>query len=343
MVTFRNNRTLKRAILATALAVLAPWSARAVYYAPGYDLQVVSSAQGLVNGAVNYQTNGLWGTSAVSTPLTTHFTLSACDTVAFSRLYLDLWGGTSAKTCTVTATLNGTALAAVTCSGIADTNPGFDASKTCVYGTGSGMWQVAYAGIASLLKTDGTANTLSFSLSSTNGFDGRTASASLVTVYTDTDLKQTLDYYLAEGDGTLRKTPGTNGSPATRSLAFNGLDTINIGNATYYAGYTHGTTGEKDQVYFNGTTLGGSDNDVALGTTSDYGPSNHAFDVTSLLTTTSTAYYSVTAADVGVSGEGYLRANIGLLEITHPIPEPAALALLLAGAVTLLRRRPGKI
>ena len=92
MVTFRNNRTLKRAILATALAVLAPWSARAVYYAPGYDLQVVSSAQGLVNGAVNYQTNGLWGTSAVSTPLTTHFTLSACDTVAFSRLYLDLWG-----------------------------------------------------------------------------------------------------------------------------------------------------------------------------------------------------------------------------------------------------------
>jgi hypothetical protein len=309
---------------------------------PGYDLQVVKSEQGLVHGAVSYLTNPTWGVSGLDTQVNTSFTLSVCQDIRFARLYLDIWGGTRNYTSTVSATLNGTPLTVVNIKGYsADDNPTFDATKTCVYGTGSGMWQVAYSGVGGLLHTDGTPNALSFTVSDPggSGFDGRTACASLVAVYTDTSINQRLDYYLAEADGTIRKTPGTNNSPAQRSLTFTGLDTANLIAATYVAGYTHGTTGEKDQLYFNGHALGDAANDIALGTSLDYGPSNHAYDVRSYLTGSSTVRYSVASADVGSSGEGYLRPNIGLLEITHPVPEPATIALLALGAAAILRRR----
>jgi hypothetical protein len=258
---------------------------------PGYDLQVIKSEQGVEHGAVSYLTNPTWGISGLDTQVNTSFTLSACQDIRFARLYLDIWGGTRSYTSTVSATLNGTPLNAVNIKGYsADDNPTFDAAKTCVYGTGSGMWQVAYSGVGSLLHKDGTPNVLSFTVSDPggSGFDGRTACASLVAVYTDTSINQRVDYYLAEADGTVRKTPGTNNSPAQRSLTFTGIDTANLIAATYVAGYTHGTAGEKDQFYFNGHTLGDAANDIALGTSSDYGPSNHSFDVTSYLATSST-------------------------------------------------------
>lgn len=326
--------------LSSLLAVTGP--ALAGYAQPGYDLQVVKSEQGVEHGAVSYLTNPTWGISGLDTQVTTSFTLSACQDIRFARLYLDIWGGTRDYTSAISATLNGTPLGVVNIKGYsADDNPTFDAAMTCVYGTGSGMWQVAYSGVGGLLHTDGTANVLSFTVTDPggSGFDGRTACASLVAVYTDPGISQTLDYYLAEADGTVRKTPGTNNSPAERSLTFAGLDTDDLVAATYVAGYTHGTAGQNDQLYFNGHALGDAANDIALGTTLDYGPSNHAYDVTGHLAGSSTVRYSVAPADVGSSGEGYLRPNISLLEVVHPLPEPATICLLALGAAAVFRRR----
>lgn len=329
---------LGNGMVAGAIMTAATWMTTipvwAGYLQPGYDLQVIQSDHGLANTAVSYQTNSLWDPQGSNkyVDVNTTFTTPACQDVRFGRLYLDVWGGNNAYTCSVTASLNGTPLTTVNMGGTNDSNPTFSAAQTCVYGTGSGMWQIAYSGIGTLLKKDGTVNTLAFKVNDPKGlFDGRTACASLIAVYTDPSVNQTLDYFLAEADGTMRKTSGTNNSPSQRSLTITGIDTTAVIGATYIAGYTHGTTGEKDQVYFNGVALGGSTNDVALGTTSDYGPSNHAFDVTSLLAGSSTIRYSVGAADIGVSGESYLRANIGLLEVTHPVPEPGTLTLLAVG------------
>jgi len=339
MINRFRHRGLVGAVAAAAISLMtAP--AWASWVAPGYDLQIVKSEQGLIHTSVGYLTNPLWGVSGRDVPVETSFTLPACDGIQFSRLYLDVWGGTNTYTCTVTAALNGAALQTVAIGGQTDTNPTFDVTKTCAYGTGSGMWQIAYAGVNDLLKTDGSANVLNFLVNDPNNqFDGRTICASLVGVYTDPTVTTTLDYYLAEADGTLRRTPGTNNSPSERTLTFHGLDTENVVSAIYRAGYTHGTTNEKDQLYFNGTALGTSSNDVALGTSSDYGPNNIAYDVSSYLTETNTVLYSANSAIVGSTAEGYVRANIALLEVTHAVPEPSPVVLLGMGAATLLLAR----
>lgn len=331
------DRGIPTGVLVALAIWLAPLPAQAGFNDPGYDLQIVKSEQGVQHAAIDYTTNGLWGTHAIGTPFTTTFTLPSRGDIRFARLYLDIWGGNNTYTATVNASLNDTALDVININGIDDTNPTFDITKNCVYGTGAGMWQIAYSGVNSLLKTDGTANQLSFTVTvpdpESPHFDGRTACASLVSVYEDPSISQSLDYYLAEADGTVRKTPGSHNSPAIRNIALNGIDTSNLATATYIAGYTHGTTGERDQLYFNGTALGGAGNDVATGTTADYGPSNQAFDVSSLLTGTNTVKYSAASADVGASGEAYLRANIGILEVVHSVPEPGTFALLAATAV----------
>ena len=331
---------LKIAAVTVAATGLIAFPAWAGYLQPGYDLQVVQSGQGLAHTSALYQMDPTWAGSGLGVQINTSFASRSCQTIDFARLYLDIWGGTSAYTSTVTVSVNGTSLAPVSIGGTGDANPTFNASKTCVYGTGAGMWEVAYASIDGLLKKDGTLNAVSFKVADPTGnFDGRTVSASLISIYTDPTVNQTLDYCLAEADGTMRNTPGVNGSPSQRTLTFTGIDTTDVTSATYIAGFTHGTTGQKDQIYFNGTTLGGPGNDVALGTTSDYGPSNIPFDVTGLLSSSSTVRYSVDAADVGTPGEAYLRANIGLLEVTHPVPEPALLTLMATGAGVLIIRR----
>ena len=335
---FNNGRIVRLAAIAAAtwLTISPAWAG---YVQPGYDLQVVQSEQGVTHAGISYLSNPTWAVSGRGTNVNTSFVLPSFQDVRFARLYLDIWGGNNAYTSTVTASLNGTALGTVSINGTSDANPIFDATKTCVYGSGSGMWQIGYSGIAGLLKKDGTPDLLSFRVTDPAGnFDGRTVCASLVSVYTDPSVNQALDYYLAEADGTLRIAPGINGSPAVRTLALAGINNSNVTSATYIAGYTHGTTGQADQLLFDGHLLGSNPNDVALGTTTDYGPNSLPFDVTSYLAGTNSVRYSVASADVGPSGESYLRANIGLLEVAHPLPEPSTVALLATGAALFLVR-----
>ena len=315
----QRNKVPMGLALIIAIGALQLSSALAGFLLPGYDLQVVQSGRAIPNAAVSFLTNPVWIDATVEKPysLTTSFTLPDANEVLFSRLYLNIWGGTNEYTCRIDTAMNGTALDVIDIGGIADSNPVYDANQTCVYGSGYGTWQVAYSGVAELLNLDGTANFVDVTISDPTGqFDGRTVDVTLVTVYRDPSINHALDYYLAEADGYMRRTPGTPDSPPERILDVNSIDVNDVIEAVYTAHYTHGTEDQFDRIYFNGTQLDGDD--TAAGLMGKYGPDVLSFDVTDLLLADSTVLYTVDQTVVGTPSEFSLRAKIGLLEISRP-------------------------
>jgi len=285
----------------------------------GYDLQVVQSGQDIANGAVSFQVNPVWvgGTPEKPYSFDTTFTLPVADEIVFARMYVNIWGGTNTNTCQIDTLVNDVALDVVHIGGTEDSNPVYDPNRTCVYGSGYGTWQVAYSGVAEALNLDSTANEVVVTISDPTGqFDGRTVDVVLATVYRDSAIQQVLDYYLAEADGYMRRSPGTPGSPTDRILEINSIDTSDVVEAAYTAHYTHGTSGQFDAVYFNDTAFGGED--VAVGAMGTYGPDVLTFDVTNLLAAETTVRYSVDETVVGSPSEFSLRAKTGLLEIIRP-------------------------
>lgn len=350
---FRSLRGIGVALaLASVLVGAAP--AMAGFVLGGYTPQVVQSGQGLGNGAVDFQTVRTWDTSGqdvngVYQSVNASFTLPSIQAVPFARLYLDVYGGTAAHTAHVSVSVNGHALDPIFLGGgTSDGNPTFDATKTCVYGSGVGQWQVAIAGVAQYLNKDKSANLITITESDPEEaglptkFDGRLVDVSLVTVFQDAqnpNLNHKLDYYLAEGDGYLRKPPASptyGNAPAQRQVAINGIDTANVTSAEFTTLYTHGDAGQADRQYFNGNQLGG--NDVAYGQYGTYGPDLPTFDVSSYLAANSTVLYNVNTVG-STAGETSMLAKIGLLEVTHPMPEPATLGALCVGAPALMLKR----
>jgi hypothetical protein len=317
---------------------------RAGYASAGYDLQVVQSEIGLIHSSLSCQTAATWTESGLDTPVTRDFSIPSCQSVSFARLYLDIWGGTNARTARAAVHVNGTALPLLNFGGTSDAHPVYDAHANCVYGSGAGVWQLAFTGLAGLLKTDGTANTVSVTLSDpdASGFDGRMYGISLIAVYQDPSIDHILDYYLAEADGTMRTSPGTYGSPDERMLTLSGLNIAEALTATYYAGYTHGNTSaganHLDQLYLNGSRLGPANNDVSTGDFTNYPPNLLTFNASEYLAADSTFRYTVNGAELGGTGDSYLRANFGVLALTRPIPEPSSVGLLAVGVMSLLAR-----
>jgi hypothetical protein len=344
-------------LIAAALSIAVASPATAGYQANGYDLGLTKS-DSVVNGTAAYQTvplfNATNGASAVGGTINTTFTSASYQNVVYARLYLDVFGGTPFSSAQWTATLNGNALGTLTIGTTANANPANrDAGTTCVYGSGYGYWEIAYADIASKLKHDGTANTFSFSAIDDNvptkAFDGRQYGATLVVVYSDPSLQQTLDYQLFEGDGYMRKTAGST-APAQvinldRDFTINGVNTANVASAIFTAGYSTGDSGQTDQIYFNGTALGptaGLGNDIARGYSGNYDSELHSFDVTNYLQGTNSVLYSIDQSVLGGTGESTLHADWAMLTVVHPTPEPATLGFLAAGAVGLWLRKRGR-
>ena len=323
---------LKNAITAVMSATVCALSvpAWAGYMLSGYDLEVVQSGQGLPHAGISYQMNQAWNETGGNAyqPVTTTFTLPSCNNIDFARLYLDVWGGTPDNTANVGVSVNGQSLPTIYIGGTSDSNPTYNAAETCVYGSGYGMWQLAVAGVGGLLNTNGSANTVTWTVSDPNGqFDGRTYCASLIAVYTDNSLNQTLDYNLAEADGAMQKN-GSTGQPSSRTLTISGVNTANVTSATYYAGYTLGPTIKSNTLSFNGTLLGTNTNNVAQAPATGYGGSLVSSNVATILSGTNTVQYSLTMP--GYSSY-YLRANIGLLDVTHPLPAVSVWAAAVSG------------
>lgn len=348
MRRFRQMQTL--GLFAATMLLTVPYSARAGYEVNGYDLGLVKSESGLAHSAASILTNPLFTSSGRDTEVTTSFTLPSCQTVNFARLYLDVYSGTPYRTGTLAATLNGQALSNITIGGTGDMtgtgtpgdgNPSnYDPNSNCVYGSGYGYWQVALSSVAPLLRLDGSANTLTFTISDPNStFDGRVYGASLATIYSDPSIDQTLDYQLFEGDGYMRKTAGsTNPKPGInldRSLTISNIDTGNVVSATYTAGYATGHAAQTDQVYFNGNALGAVNNVATV----DNNTELHGFDVASYLADSNSVYYSIDQSVLGGTGESSLHADLAMLTVTHPVPEPSAICLATLGIIGFLTAR----
>jgi hypothetical protein len=307
---------LRARLVIAATAMLLNMQAMAAFDMAGFDMQVVAGQKGLVNCAASFQTNPLWILATPQKPysFSTGFSLPQTEEIIFSRLYFNVWGGTNEYTCEVEVNINGVALDLVNIGGTADTNAVYEPNQICVYGTGFGAWQIAYNDVEALLYTDGSENVVDVTISDESGsFDGRTIDATLVSVYKDPSADYAIDFYLAEADSYLRRSPGTPGAPATRDFDISGVETADLLDATYTTLYTHGTKDQYDRLYFNGVQLGGDD--VAIGAGGVYGPDTVSFNVADLLETDSNILYTVDESITGSPSEFSMSVKVGLLEV----------------------------
>jgi len=289
-------------------------------------------AGSIVNGNLFWTTIPTWiNAYPIGLPYTNRvgFTLPACDRVVASRLVMTVWGGTPDYTCQMTVTINGTNLPAANpfvFGTTADTNAVFSANAPCAYGSGYGVWLVTMPVPSGMLLTNGSPNTVSVAEATPDSFDGRIQHVTLVAVYQSSVLTNAFDYALAEGSGDIYGTP----SPPEvdhRTVALGAVNPALATSATLTALYTYGHTGENDELFFNGTQLGGDD--IAQWTTgvANYGPSVVSFDVLAKLMATNAVEFTVAAGVVSAPTEPDLRPQFAALAVTRPGPTAGQLAI----------------
>jgi hypothetical protein len=358
MLKKRNNTLAVFAVLALFGGYFAAttWAGYAQY---GDGMQTVLAGSGIANGALYLDANTTWINSldisyppapgnGVTKPYTldTSFTMPGCDNIVEARLLMTVWGATADHTCGLSASVNGnSAVSSMTMGSTSDANPTFDGTKTCVYGGGYGVWLVSVPVSDAMLKTDGSGNAVSVTVTdATQNFDGRIQQVSLLAVYQDSTLNNTFDYVVAEGSGDIYRDEDLTQSPPkveSRTIGLGNADTSGVTGAKLHALYTYGTDEQNDRLYFNGVQFGGDDVADFDADTSpcDYGPDLVSFDVTAALAAANDVKFTVSDADgVPDTLEFSLRPNLAVLEVTH-VPEPASLAVLALGSLAFLRRR----
>jgi len=188
-----------------------------------------------------------------------------------------------------------------------------------------------------MLHTDGSSNTVSVVETTPDDFDGRIEQITLVAVYQSSALTNVFDYALAEGSGDIFATP-TPPEVDHRTAVFGAVNPTNATTASLTAVYTYGHTGENDELFFNGTQLGGDD--IAQGDTSTYfGPSVVSFGVLNNLVATNAVEFTVAAGVVPNPRDGTasaLRPQFAALAVTRPIVVPTLAITVQTNQATLI-------
>ena len=284
-------------------------------------------AGSVANGGLFWTNIPTWLNVPPSLPYTNQvaFALPSCDRIVASRLVMTLWGGTADYTCQLTVNINGTNLPTASpfvFGTTTDLNAIYNADAPCAYGSGYGVWLVALPVPGAMLHTNGSPNTVSVVETTPDSFDGRIQHVTLMAVYQSRALTNNFDYALAEGSGDIYGAP-TPPKTDQRTAVFGAVNPANATAATLTALYTYGHTGLNDELFFNGTQLGGDD--IAQWDTSvaNYGPSVVSFNVLTNLTATNTVRFSVVSGEVPDPREATLRPQLAVLAVTRPITAPA--------------------
>ena len=357
---FRNSQArLMMGLAILAVTALGGAPALAGYAQYGQGMQTVLNGAGVANGALYVQTNSTWVNQGTFTPpvggngmpkpyaLETIFSAPACDQVLEARLVMTVWGGTADYTCGLAVSVNeGSVLSAMTMGSTSDATPTFSGAEPCVYGSGYGVWLVSVPFPPAMLNTDGSANTVSVTITdATQKFDGRIQQVSLLAVYQDASLNNIFGYVVAEGSGDIYRDQNLSHSPPrveSRSVDLGPASTVGLISAQLHALYTYGTDEQNDRLYLNGVQFGGDDVAAfdADASSLDYEPDLVSFDVTTELVATNSLLFTVSDVDgVPDTREYSLRPHLAVLEVTHVVPEPTTVTALGIGLLALLRRR----
>jgi len=320
---------------ATLLAGILPLTGNAGFSlpsgssSPGDGISVVLSGS-VVNGGIYWQSSTNWlnsGAPAKPYIVTNYFTLPVCDSISVARILTTVWAGTANYTCQMTVCVNGINLPLanpLVFGTTSDTNAEFSATTANAYGSGSGVWLVTIPVPGELLFKNGASNSIVITQTTPDSFDGRIHHVTLVGVYRNNALTNTLDYAIAEGSGDIFRAP-TGAQVSQRTIVFTALTSTNAVTANLIALYTYGDTSQNDRLYFNGMQSGGDN--VAQWDTSiaSYGPSIATFDVLNRLVGTNTLTFSV-GSDVPATAETTLRPQFAALAVTR-VPSASAPSL----------------
>lgn len=339
----KHQITTLAALLAATFISVSPRRTHAAFSlpsgsaSPGHGISNVLSGS-VLNGAIFWQTSTNWinsGAPAKPCSISNLIALPACDSISLARLVTTVWGGTADHVCQMSVTVNGARLPAASpmfFGTTADTNAIFSANSANAYGSGSGLWLITLPVQPDLLFKDGSSNSITITMDSTDGFDGRVHHVTLLAVYENKDLSGTLDYAIAEGSGDIFKAPsGTQCSRRDIRMAPVHPDGATGTRLTVL--YTYGDTSQNDRLYFNGAQIG--DDNVAQWDTSiaNYGPGISSHDVLMQLTTSNIVSFSV-GADVPAVQETSLRPQLAVLAVTRPaVAAPPVLAIDGAGRI----------
>jgi len=339
---FRKMAALGIMAIGAIGAAALPGHAAYSYYGSGMDVLIGS----VENAELNVQcAGGLWlGTSQASQTTTTYtnsFAGIACDDYAGAWLVTAVYGAVATNTAQITAVVNGNTVSSLVVGGTGNTTTG-------VYGSGVGVWVVCLPVDTSFLHTNGSSNDVSVVIdnktqgsSATAVFDSRSYYQALVTIAQDDSLNNTLDYAIAVGGGDIGQTSG--GYTISRTLDLGDLGGGDVIEADLYAVYAYGDMNQKDAILLNGHSLLGDDvaNAKQSGMTTYPNDFVHAtVSADDLVAGDNLLKFTVDPSDfaAGSSLESSLRPQLAVLGVTHAVPEPSTIVMIiLAGSALAMQ------